>query len=113
MKSDDLIRVRHMLEAAEEARGFLGTTPFEEFKKNRLMVNGIVRSLEVIGEAAANITEETKNVHSQIEWPVIVGMRNRLIHAYFDVDYHIVWKTVNENLPPLIDKLKNILEKQT
>ena len=64
-------------------------------------MNSIVRSLEIVGEAAARITPETREKYTEIEWPVIIGMRNRLIHAYFDINVGIVLQTVKENLPLL------------
>ena len=107
---DDSARVRHMLESSLEAIEFLGDTSFENFRKNRIVANAIVRSLEVIGEAANQVTQEFKDDHRDIEWHVIIGMRNRLIHAYFDIDYLVVWQTVRENLPPFINQLKKILK---
>ena len=107
---DDKARLKHMLDAALDAREFLGTASFEELQCDRKLGNAIVRSLEIIGEAAANVTKNTKAEYPEIEWALIIGMRNRLIHSYFDINYHIVWKTVKENLPPLIDQLKSILK---
>jgi len=109
-KSDDKARLKHMLDAALDARRFLSKATFGELQRDRKLGNAIVRSLEIIGEAAANVTKTTQVKFPEIEWPVIIGMRNRLIHAYFDINYHIVWKTVKENLPPLIEQLQSILK---
>ena len=109
-KLGDRVRLQHMLDAALDAENFLGKATFEELQRERKLGNAIVRSLEIIGEAAANVTKTTQTKHPEIEWTVIIGMRNRLIHAYFDINYHIVWQTVKENLPPLIEQLKSILE---
>lgn len=68
-----------------------------------------MKSIEIIGEAATKITKECQKDLSQIPWPNIIGMRNRLIHAYFDVNLEILWKTVTEDLPGLIDELEKIL----
>ena len=111
-KPDDKIRLKHMLDAALDARKFLGKATFEELKRDRKLGNAIVRSLEIIGEAAANVTKATQAQFPEIEWAVIIGMRNRLIHAYFDINYHIVWQTVIENLPPLIEQLQSILKEK-
>lgn len=64
---------------------------------------------EIIGEAAGNVTKEFQATHSEIPWPVIIGMRNRLVHAYFDVDLDRVWDTVKADLPPLISQLKKVI----
>ena len=109
-KPDDKARLKHMLDAALDAREFLGKATFEELQRDRKLGNAIVRSLEIIGEAAANVTKTMQAKYLEIEWTVIIGMRNRLIHAYFDINYHIVWQTVKENLPPLIEQLQSILK---
>jgi len=83
---DDITRIRHMLESSLEAREFIGDTTFDDFKKNRMLVNAIVRSLEVVGEAARQITQAFKDAHPDVEWRVVIGMRNRLVHAYFDIN---------------------------
>jgi len=77
-----------MLDAALDARNFLGKATFEELQGDRKLGNAIVRSLEIIGEAATNVTKTTQKEYPEIEWPVIIGMRNRLLHAYFDINYH-------------------------
>lgn len=107
---DDKARLGHMLDAAKEAVDFLGTVTAEELTEDRKLGNSIVRSIEIIGEAAANITKQTMEQYPEIEWPVIIGMRNRIVHAYFDINFRIVWQTVKENLPPLIKKLENVLK---
>lgn len=106
---DDITRVRHMLDASVEASEFLGAVSLEGLKTNRVLANAIVRSLEVVGEAARQVSQDFKDKHPEIEWLVIVGMRNRLIHAYFDIDFLVVWSTVHNDLPPLIIQLKSIL----
>jgi len=109
---EDTVRLRHMLESANEACTFLGNSSFEEFRENRMMANAIIRSLEVIREAASQVSLDFKNNHPEIEWRIIVGMRNRLVHAYFDINFSVVWETVRENLPPFIEQLKNILKEK-
>ena len=68
----------------------------------------IVKCIEIIGEAANGITDDLKSKHSSIPWQDIIKMRHRLIHTYFDIDYDIVWKTVQDELPELIKELKKI-----
>jgi uncharacterized protein with HEPN domain len=109
-KPDDIIRLRHMLESAKEACEFMGDTSFEDFSNDRMLVLSIVRALEIIGEAAANVTQTTRDKYPEIEWEVIIGMRNRLIHAYFDINYKIVWQTIHENLPNFTTILESIVK---
>ena len=77
--------------------------------KNRLLLSGVLRELEVIGEAANNISEKTKKQFPHLPWKELVGMRNRLIHAYFDVDHDIIWETVREYVPTLHKELDQII----
>ena len=66
----------------------------------------------MIGEAAANVTQASQDSYPQIPWPEIIAMRNRLIHAYFDIDLDRVWDTVQDDLPPLVAQLESILSRQ-
>jgi uncharacterized protein with HEPN domain len=109
MSKDDLVRVRHMLDAAREAQSFLGGRSREALKQDRLLTLSLVRLVEVIGEAASQTSKDFQRGHPEIPWAVIVAMRNRLIHAYFDVDTDRVWDTVVEDLPPLVRALEHIL----
>ena len=77
---------------------------------NRMLVLALVKDIEIIGEAASRISQETRNNLPQVPWAGIVAMRNRLIHAYFDVDLDILWQTVSEDLPLLLEQLNSINE---
>ena len=90
----DLIRVRHMLAASKEAIEFAAGKTRQNLQKDRIRVLAIIKSIEIIGEAASKVTEEFKSENKYIPWNDIISMRNRLIHAYFDVDLDIVWQTV-------------------
>lgn len=105
----DLIRVRHMLTAAKEAMEFAAGKTRKNLEKDRIRVLAIIKSIEIIGEAASKVTEEFKSDNKYIPWNDIISMRNRLIHAYFDVNLDIVWQTVKSDLPDLIKALEKIL----
>lgn len=109
MRKDDLIRLRHMLDSAREAVYFTQNKARSSLDTDRKLVLALVKSIEIIGEAAANVTKECRKDFPQIPWLNIIGMRNRLIHAYFDINLDIVWKTVTEDLPPLIIELEKIV----
>ena len=109
MHRDDVARVRHMLDAAREAQGFILHQTRGALDANRVLVLALVRLIEVIGEAAAQISKEFQEAHPDIPWAQIIAIRNRLIHAYFDVDMDRVWDTVVDDLPPLIAKLEPIV----
>jgi uncharacterized protein with HEPN domain len=109
MQKSDIIRLRHMFDAAKEAASFIQEEKRASLDEDRKLVLALMKSIEIIGEAATKITKECQKDLSQIPWPNIIGMRNRLIHAYFDINLEILWKTVTEDLPGLIDELKKIL----
>jgi uncharacterized protein with HEPN domain len=111
MKENDRIRIQHIIDAAQEALSFVRDTDQENFSKNRMMILSVIKEIEIIGEAASKITDETKLKYLDVPWKDIVGMRNRLIHGYFDVDVKIVWNTTRINLPPLVSSLEAILAK--
>ena len=105
----DLIRVRHMLAASKEAMEFAAGKTRQNLQKDRIRVLAIIKSIEIIGEAASKVTEEFKSENKYIPWNDIISMRNRLVHAFFDVDLDIVWQTVKSDLPDLIKALEKIL----
>lgn len=109
MFEDDEIRLRHILDAAREAISFTEGHRREDLDSDRKLNLSLVRLLEIIGEAARGITEEFRQEHSELPWKSMAGMRDRLIHGYFDVNLDVVWKTVTNDLPPLIEKLEKIV----
>jgi uncharacterized protein with HEPN domain len=109
MQKDDAVRLRHMLDAAKEAAFFAQNKTRSSLDTDRQLVLSLVKSIEIIGEAAATVTTKCREDFPQIPWRDIVSMRNRLIHAYFDINLDILWKTVVEDLPPLIAELEKSL----
>ena len=93
MRNDDLIRLKHMLDASKEALTFTGNKTKDAFFSDRKLVLALVKAIEIVGEAANKVSSECKENLSQIPWMSIIGMRNRLIHAYFDIDLDILWST--------------------
>jgi uncharacterized protein with HEPN domain len=98
-----------MLAASKEAMEFAAGKTRQNLQKDRIRVLAIIKSIEIIGEAASKVTEEFKSENKYIPWNDIISMRNRLIHAYFDVDLDIIWQTVKSDLPDLIRALEKIL----
>lgn len=105
----DRVRLLHMLDAAREARGFAGNRARADLESDSMLLRALVNCLGVIGEAASQVTDETRSRIKDIPWRALVGMRNRLIHAYFDIDRDIVWATVKNNLPGLEAALEKAL----
>jgi uncharacterized protein with HEPN domain len=106
MRPDDAIRVRHMIEAAETARQFVAGRQRTDLDGDRMLLFALVRAVEIIGEAAAKVSVETRTEAPSVPWAAIVAMRNRLVHAYFDIDHDILWKTVTEEIPALLPLLR-------
>lgn len=109
MFEDDSVRIRHILDAAREAVAFSHGRSRADLDTDRKLNLSLVRLLEVIGEAARGISSDCRQAHPELPWKSMVGMRDRLIHAYFDVNLHVVWETVTEDLPPLIAQLEKIV----
>lgn len=110
LPKDDRVRLMHMLDAAREALQYVGGRSRGDLDKDGMLARALVNCLAVIGEAASRVTQETRSVAASIPWAQIVGMRNRLIHAYFDIDQDEVWRTVAEDLPSLVNLLQTTLE---
>ena len=104
----DLVRVRHMLAATKEAMEFAAGKTRMDLEKDRLHMLAIIKSIEIIGEAASKVTGKFKSENQNIPWDDIINMRHRLIHAYFDVNLDIIWQTVKTDLPDLIKALEEI-----
>jgi uncharacterized protein with HEPN domain len=109
MRKDDRVRLQHMLDAANEALTFVQGKARADLNNDRMLVLSLVRELEIIGEAASRVSADTRRKNTSIPWQDISGMRNRLIHAYFDVDLDTVWSTVSKDLPVLKAELEKIL----
>jgi len=86
MHKNDEIRLRHMMDAAQEALTFSRNRSRSDLDQDRMLVHSLVHCIEIIGEAASQVTKETQYQLPDIPWPSMVAMRNRLIHAYFDID---------------------------
>jgi uncharacterized protein with HEPN domain len=108
MSPDDLIRLRHMAEAAQHALGFVQGRQRADLDTDTMLRFALTRAVEIIGEAASKVSVAGRAAAPTIEWPVIVGMRNRLAHAYFDVNADILWNTVTIALPALLRQLRAI-----
>ena len=112
MRRDDLIRIRHMLDAPRDAIRFAGDKTRADLDDDRMLTLSLVKCVEIIGETASKVTEETQESRPEIPWSVIVAMRNRLIHGYYDMDLDRIWDTVAEDLPPLVVALEKIVSRE-
>lgn len=81
-----------------------------DLNSDRQLVLALVKTIEIIGEAAFRISESTRAQVPEISWEDIVGMRHRLVHAYFDINLNVLWKTVQDDMAPLISRLEQVLD---
>lgn len=98
-----------ILTSIEQIQKYTKGLSLEDFSNNIALQDSIIRRLEIIGEAARNIPEQTAAQYPGIPWPDMIAMRNKVIHEYFGVDLEILWKTVKENLPTLKDQVQAAL----
>jgi uncharacterized protein with HEPN domain len=101
--------VEDILECIGRIEQYVAGLQLDAFKASQITVDATVRNLEVIGEASRNIPEDVKEAHPELEWAKIVGLRNRVIHEYFGVDLDIIWRIVNDELPALKAKMRELL----
>ncbi|NOR85950.1 DUF86 domain-containing protein [archaeon] len=109
MKKDPVIFLKHILESIEIIDEFTSGISKEKFLVSVQIQDGVIRRLEIIGEAVKNLLPEFKYMHPGIEWKKIAGLRDVLIHAYFSVDLDLTWGIVKNDLPELKKKIKNII----
>ncbi len=112
MSHSPLEYIRHMLHEAEYLTSKASVLSKEKFARDETLKRAFVRSIEVIGEAVKKVPPEFRNRHASIEWRVMAGMRDRLIHGYFGVDYDIVWDVATTKMPELRRQLQDILRQE-
>ena len=98
-----------MVEAAQAALKFVHGKQQADLQTDQMLLFAVVRAIEILGEAANKVSEDVQSANSSIPWRAIVGMRNRLVHAYFDVDTEMVWKTLQSEIPWLLSALQALL----
>lgn len=109
MSASALEYLRHILDETEYLMSRSKGLTKEEFVRDDTLKRAFVRSLEIIGEAVKQIPSDFRQKYSHLDWRAIAGMRDRLIHAYFGVDYDIVWDVVSNKVPVLHQEIRQIL----
>lgn len=109
MRDEDRVRLRHMIEAAQIAIGFVSGRTRADLDADKMLLFAVVRAIEIVGEAASKVSQETQLANGAIPWRAIVGMRNRLIHAYFETNVQVVWETVTVELPAVLPQLQALV----
>jgi len=108
----NIVYLRHII---DEITFLLKTTEnlsFESFNESEIYTRAASRSFEIIGEAVKKLPQDFRDKHSDIEWKKIAGMRDKIIHNYFSVDYEILWDAIKQKLPTINEKIQLILDQE-
>lgn len=108
----DQNRIQHMIDATRQAVSFVDNRVPADLETDVQLRLAVLHALEILGEAASRVSPQMREAHPDIPWRLAVSMRNRIIHAYFDVDLNIVWTTVTESLPRLAAMLEALLRQE-
>jgi uncharacterized protein with HEPN domain len=100
-EKDYIIFLEDILEAIEKIEKYTQNLTYQEFCKNEMVVDAVIRNFEVIGEAANNVPQEIRELYSEVEWREAISFRNVLIHDYFGIYVETVWDTIKKNIPSL------------
>jgi len=109
-KRDDRVYLQHISDAVTKIEKYIQGIDEEKFLQNSLVQDGVIRQLEIIGEAIKNLSSELREHHSHISWRDFAGMRDKLIHQYFGVDIQVVWTTATEDIPEIKEEINKILK---
>jgi uncharacterized protein with HEPN domain len=110
MKKDDTVYLRHIIDAFLQIERYTNGVTYEEFLSNSLLQDAVIRQLEVMGEAARNLSADLQNEYPAIPWRQMISLRNRMIHAYFNVNLQIIWEIIQGDIPNLKQDMMRVLE---
>lgn len=111
MNKHDSVYLQHIIDAIKRIEEYTSDVDNRDFTSNHLVQDGVIRQIEIIGEAAKRVSKKLKDNNKHIPWKDIVGMRNKLIHDYFGVDADAVWDTVERDIPYLKTEIQKIINK--
>jgi len=109
-KRGDIESLSDILEAIKRIKMYVGKMKYDEFLKDIKTQDAVIRNIEIIGEAVKNISSDLKRKHKTIDWKNIAGMRDKIIHFYFGVNWDIVWDVINKHLLELEKEIKIIMK---
>jgi len=105
-----VLYLTEIIASMDKIERYLAGVSYEEFLRNDQMMDAVERNIEKIGEAAAAIPDEIRNIHPDVPWKTIVGLRNKVIHHYFAVDHEVIWQIATKNIPATKAKIAKILQ---
>ncbi len=108
--SNDRVFLLHIRDALREVLTFIEGESYESFLANRMVQNAVMRSFEVVGEAARRVSPEFRQTHPEVPWRLMSDFRNKLIHDYFGLDLEMIWKTATEDAPVLLAQAEGLIE---
>lgn len=106
----DIVSLQHILQAIERIKKFSSEKSFEDFVGDDMMYYAVVKNIEIIGEAANFLTDSFRRDHPQTQWKMVIGMRNYIVHEYFQVDNTVVWEVISYDLPELEQQILTYIE---
>lgn len=109
---DALLFVEDILNAFHRIEKYTKNTSLNEFRKNDMAIDAVIRNFEVIGEAGNNIPKSIRDKYPNVEWKETISFRNVLIHDYFGIDVEAVWDTIKRNLPSLKKHINELLKNE-
>ena len=105
------VYVNDILDSIKKIESYVKNMTYEDFIKDNLVKDAVLRNIEVLGEAAENIPDDLREEYSEVPWKRIIGLRNIVIHEYFGVDFENIWKIITENIPETKPYIEQILKK--
>ena len=109
MRPDDTVYLRHILDAIALIEQYTAGLDQSGFAKDTLKQDGVIRQLEIVGEATKRLSQSLRTRYPEVPWQVVAGMRDKLVHDYMGVDVETVWLTVTTSLPPFKAQILEIL----
>lgn len=107
---DYYLYVKDVIEAMDAIAEFTGGLEFEEFRRDDKTSSAVIRKFEIIGEASKNVPANIRRKYPQVPWKEMAGMRDKLIHFYFGVNYELVWQTIKHRIPQIRPVLREIIK---
>ncbi len=108
--NNEIAYLKHIADACAQIGEYLDGKNLQDFKKTQLLQDGVVRQMQIIGQASKLLSEKTRKLLASIDWMGVIGMRNKLVHEYFGVDLKTVWDSANKDVPELKEAVLELIK---